>query len=167
MDLLLAGERRVVGAAGAERRERDTVFTVSAALPPGLWRIVAEGTEGELVLGVMEGGSSCLHRRFSHDLTRRLGAVRAVRAERSGSTRMESEWRVPLADDLTGLPPLPPGAVCRTSARRRTLALPWQEESPFPWPQLFCFAREGAMGGRRWLFFTFDEAGAPVLEEEN
>ena len=156
----------IAGTAAVQQQGEETVFTVSARLPQGLWRIVARGTEGELTLGVLEGGACTLHRRFSHALAARLGTVRSVTAQRSAGARMESEWQACRRADVPHLPPLPPGALCRREPWGRTLAFPWREGGPFPWPELFCLARVGTMAGRTWVFYTLGEAGEPVLPQE-
>ena len=54
----------VAGSASVRQVGEDVLFSVSARLPTGLWRIVAHGSGGTLVLGVMEGGG-VWQRRFS------------------------------------------------------------------------------------------------------
>ena len=157
----------VAGTAAVQQQGEDTLFTVSAHLPPGLWRIVARGTGGELVLGVLEGGSGTLHRRFSRPLSQRIGTVQSVTAMISAGARMESEWQACRRIDAPHLPPLPPGALCRRTAVGSLLALPWHRDGPFPWPELFCLARVGTMAGRLWAFYTLDPSGQPVLPQEN
>ena len=157
----------IAGTVVVQRQGEETVFTVSARLLPGLWRIVARGTAGELTLGVLEGGVCTLHRRFSHALAARLGTVESVTALRSAGARMESEWQACRRGDAPHLPPLPPGALCRRESWGRTLAFPWREGGPFPWTELFCLARVGTMAGRTWVFYTLGEAGEPVIRQEN
>lgn len=157
---------KTAGTVSLQRQGEDTLFTVSARLPPGLWRIVARGTEGELVLGVLEGGGT-LRRRFSGALVQRIGTVQSVTAVVSAGARMESEWQACRHGDAPHLPPLPPGALCRRTAAGSLLALPWRQDGPFPWPELFCLARVGVMAGRLWVFYTLDPSGQPILPEEN
>ena len=166
MELCLE-DGRVAGTVTLQRQGGDTLFTVAARLPVGLWRIVARGAAGELALGVMEGGDGTLQRRFSSPLTDRMGTVEQVTAHRCASARMESEWQGCCGELWPGLPPLPPGSLCRRHGGSCTVALPWREGGPFPWPELFCLARVGVMTGRLWVFYTLDEAGHPVLGEEN
>ena len=151
------------GTVQVQRLGEDTLFTVAARLPAGLWRITAHGGTGELALGVMEG-SGTLHRRFSRALAGRLGEVQRVTAQRCAGARMESEWQVCRGDEA---PHLPPGALCRRRGQHLVLALPWREDSPFPYPQWFCLARVGQMAGRTWVFYALRGAGDPVLDEEN
>ena len=152
------------GTAAVRQQGEETVFDVTACLPRGLWRIVARGTAGELVLGVVEGGACTLHRRFSRSLAGRLGTVQSVTARRAGA-RMESEWQAcPAA--VPDLPPMPRGALCRSEPWGRTLAFPWQVEQPFPWPELFCLARVGTMADRLWVFYALDRRESPILPEE-
>ena len=153
----------IAGTAAVQRQGTDTVFTVSARLPQGLWRIVARGSAGELALGVVEGGACTLHRRFSHALADRLGAVESVTAHAAGA-RMESEWQ---ACRRGTAPHLPPGALWRPAGEGRALALPWTDNAPFPRPEWFCLARVGTMAGRTWVFYTLDREGTPVLAQEN
>ena len=154
----------IAGTVVVQRQGEETVFTVSARLPPGLWRIVARGTAGELTLGVLEGGVCTLHRRFSSALASRLGTVESVTALRSAGARMESEWQACRGDEA---PHLPSGALCRRRGQQLILALPWREDGPFPYPHWFCLARVGQMAGRTWVFYTLGGAGDPVLGEEN
>ena len=150
-----------VGTVDILRQGEDTVFDLTARLPAGLWRITACGTAGELTLGVTEGGAVHLRRLFSAALAGRLGTVRSVTAQRAGA-RMESEWQV-CRDVPCGLPPLPAGALHRRESWGRTLALPWREETPFPWTPLFCLARVGRMAGRTWVFYSLGGDGDPVF----
>lgn len=155
-----------VGTAAVRQQGEETVFTVSACLPEGLWRIVAAGSSGELPLGVVEGGVCTLHRRFSRVLSARLGTVEWVTARRCAGARRESEWQACRSVDAPHLPPLPPGVLCRRESWGRTLAFPWQAEQPFPWTELFCLARVDGMAGRTWVFYSLNEAGKPILPEE-
>ena len=150
----------VVGSVSVQREGEDTLFTVVARLPQGLWRMVAHGTAGQLVLGVMEGGGT-MQRRFSRPLTDRLGTVQSVTAQRAGA-RMESEWQACTCAPQQ-LPPLPAGTLCKNLPDGTLLALPWSDNAPFPWTPLFCLARVGRMGGRLWVFYKLDGAERPVL----
>ena len=158
---------KVAGTVSVQRQGEDTLFSVTARLPQGLWRIVARGTEGALALGVLEGGSGTLHRRFSGALVQRIGTVQSVTAMVSAGARMESEWQACRQSDAPHLPPLPPGALFRRTASGSILALPWRQDGPFPWPELFCLARVGTMAGRLWVFYALDPSGRPVLPQEN
>ena len=151
----------VVGTVQILQQGEDTVFDLTASLPRGLWRITACGRAGELALGVTEGGAVHWCRRFSSALTRRIGTVESVTVQRAGA-RMESEWQVCRAVPPC-LPPLPEGALCRCEKGGQTLALPWREEEPFPWPALFCFARVGRMAGRCWVFYRLGGDGTPLF----
>ena len=127
----------VAGTAAVECRGEDTVFTVTARLDDGLWRIIARGSAGELTLGVLEGGEHTLRRRFSSALTDRLGQVESVTARRSAITRMESEWREACGADVPRLPSLPPGALCRSRGTGHIIAIPWRQGEPFPMTEMF------------------------------
>ena len=154
---------RAAGTVQVQRLGEDTLFTVTARLPAGLWRITAHGGAGELALGVMEG-SGMLRRRFSRALAGRLGEVQRVTAQRCAGARMESEWQACRGDEA---PRLPSGALCRRRGQQLMLALPWREDAPFPYPHWFCLAHVGQMTGRMWVFYTLGGAGDPVLNEEN
>lgn len=156
----------VAGTAAVERRGEETVFTVTARLGDGLWRIIARGSAGELTLGVLEGGEHTLCRRFSRTLTERLGQVEAVTARRSAVTRMESEWCEACGADVPRLPTLPPGAVYRRRGAGCLLAIPWRQGDPFPLAEMFCLARVGTMEGRTWVFYALDSRGEPVFQEK-
>ena len=153
----------VAGSASVRQVGEDVLFSVSARLPTGLWRIVAHGSGGTLALGVMEGGG-VWQRRFSSRLVGRLGEVERLTASRCAPARMESEWQGCCGDEAPGLPP---GSLCRRHGGGCTLALPWREDGPFPWPERFCLARTGVMAGRLWVFYALDQTGEAVLSEEN
>ena len=142
------------GRAEVQRQGEETVFTVTARLDDGLWRIIARGSAGELTLGVLEGGEHTLHRRFSSALTDRLGQVESVTARRSAITRMESEWREAC------------GALCRSRGAGHIIAIPWRQGEPFPMTEMFCLARVGTMAGRTWVFYTINGEGEPVFQEK-
>ena len=151
------------GSASVQQVGDDVLFSVSARLSGGLWRITAHGSGGELALGVMEGGG-VWQRRFSSRLVGGLGRVERLTASRCAPARMESEWQGCCGDEAPGLPP---GSLCRRHRSGCTLALPWREDGPFPWSERFCLSRTGVMAGRLWVFYTLDGAGEPVLSQEN
>ena len=153
----------VAGSASVRQVGDDLLFSVSARLSAGLWRIVAHGSGGALALGVMEGGG-VWQRRFSSRLAGGLGEVDRLTASRCAPARMESEWQGCCGDEAPGLPP---GSMCRRHGGGCTLALPWGEDGPFPWPERFCLARTGVMAGRLWVFYALDQTGEAVLSEEN
>ncbi|MBQ4582155.1 MAG: hypothetical protein IJB04_02835 [Oscillospiraceae bacterium] len=153
----------VAGSASVRQVGDDLLFSVSARLSAGLWRIVAHGSGGALALGVMEGGG-VWQRRFSSRLAGGLGEVDRLTASRCAPARMESEWQGCRGDEAPGLPP---GSLCRRHGGGCTLALPWREDGPFPWPERFCLARTGVMAGRLWVFYALDQTGEAVLSEEN
>ena len=45
----------------------------------------------------------------------------------------------------------------------RVVALPFDPEKPFPWPELFCLARIVPWRGREWAVFAFDGRERPIL----
>ena len=53
--------------------------------------------------------------------------------------------------------------VCRRENGFR-LAYPLDCRSPFPLPELFCFARAECLGGRGWWVFSFGVDGLPCFE---
>ena len=166
MDVALLYEGCTAGKLRICREGADTCFEVRAGgLSPGPYRIVAQGIEGELLLGVLDGAEGTLRRRFSSAMTEKVGAIGSARAERCGGARRESPWHTPQKEEFPALPALPSTALCRREGQRRLLALPCSESEPFPLPALFCFARVRSMEGGRWAVFTFDESGAPVAEE--
>ena len=105
----------VAGSASVQPVGEDVLFSVSARLSAGLWRIVAHGSGGTLVLGVMEGGG-VWQRRFSSRLVGRLGRVERLTASRCAPARMESEWQGCRGDEAPGLPP---GSMCRRRQKYR------------------------------------------------
>lgn len=115
---------------------------------PGLYRLYLRGNVGEVLLGITEDG--CLRRRFSRELLSPAGEM--LRGELRSCTA-ESTNRPNL---LARLP-----AEARLTARGRCTeaAVPWQENSPFPLPELFCFARVG----RDAVCYLFDGEGRPLM----
>lgn len=165
---------RSLGEVTAQKEGEDTCFRAVCRLPEkGLWCLWAVGSEGELRLGVPEGGEeACLARRFSRRLTAPLGRLLrgelrlAVQPEEKpgweAAPRPESLFRTPwLRRALAGQQ----GAmVCRTGKQCR-LALPFSPEKPFPLPGLFCFACIRPIGGADYAVFTFDGQEWPVVPQ--
>ncbi len=159
MELPLYIKNRQVGTVQAEAKEGETLFTVTVPrLAPGLWRITLQGTSGEVLLGVTETGT--LRRRLSRQLLSPAGQLRTARAESGGGG-----WHTPEQGEIPGRLPMPQGALCCRCARNYLVALPWEEERPFPLVELFCLARMRRMQGRSWAVFSFDERGEPILPE--
>ena len=58
------------------------------------------------------------------------------------------------------------GGVCRRHGKGRELALPFDEDGPFPLPALFCFARVIYLAGRRYAVLSVDERGFPFFSTD-
>ena len=155
---------RLAGTVAAVRQGEETLFTVTAQLPPGLWRIEGHGTEGSLPLRVTEGGAVTLRCRFSRALTERMGAPRRMVARRCVSDGTMTDWKP--CDTIRSLPPMAEGTLQRRCGAQRLVAVPWREDAPFPWTELFCFASVGEMAGRLWVFYRLDGGDRPVFSEE-
>jgi len=164
---------RCEGRTLGEVRRRDEGCTVvfeaeCECLTDGLYRAYLTGENGELPLGVLapEDGRLRLRKRFPARETEKIGRITEARAEKSFSFTDES-WK-----------PLPPGPLLQNArldralaaipeARMRRsgggweLALPYAPERPFPLPELFCFARVDASGGR--VLYRFDEKNHPIF----
>ena len=151
---------RRVGALRAATVGADTCFHVDAVVPPGLYRVYAEGSGGRLLLGVWEG-TVPLRRRFSAALTAPLGAPLCGRAESSPSAG--DGWR----DAAPGDVPLlgTEGGLIRRRGQVLELALPFDPDTPFPLPALFCLARIRKLRGREWAVFRFTNTGQPLPTE--
>ena len=161
MELVLYCAGCAAGVLRAAEQMGETVFEVTLYEPlQGIHRIVIEGDRSELLLGVLDTGQTVLRRRLSLAVTEKAGCFCSARAERCGVPRQE--WRAVGEGEFAELL-LPRGALCRKDGARRYLAIPWQEGEAFPLTELFCFARLRTMGGREWVFFTFDETGNPVF----
>ena len=50
--------------------------------------------------------------------------------------------------------------------RETLLALPYDEEAPFPLPELFCLARVERVRGRRCVIYRLDEKKSPATWEK-
>lgn len=161
IELPLFVKEKPAGTVHVEAAEGEMCFTVAVPrLPPGLWRITLQGTTGEVLLGVTETGA--LHRRLSRQLLAPAGQLRAARAERGGG-----DWHIPQRGEIPSRMVLPDGARCCRRGRGYLLAFPWEDDRPFPMVELFCLARLRRMEGRNWAVFALNEAGEPVLMEEN
>jgi hypothetical protein len=127
------------------------------------------GDRGELRLGVLEpeGDQAAIRRRFSHQLTAPLG--RLLRGEvRSADRCGEEIWEAaPQAGQLFRTPWLrqqlrgASGALTRTEAGRRYLAMPYDKGKPFPLTPMFCFAEPRQIHGARYVVFCLDQNDWP------
>ena len=66
---------------------------------------------------------------------------------------------------------LPEGPLFRSALicereRETLLALPYDEEAPFPLPELFCLARVERVRGRRCVIYRLDEKKSPATWEK-
>ena len=166
MILPLQYDGRAVGELRLTEQNGDTVFDATfGRLPRGIYRIIACGERGELLLGVVEGEEKSLRRRFSAAIAGGVGKISAARAESCGES--PQAWREVGEKDFPSLPRLPETALLRSIGRCRYLALPWRGEDPFPMPELFCFARIASVNGKNCAVFAFDEGGTPIFPQEN
>ena len=58
------------------------------------------------------------------------------------------------------------GAMLCETARGRLLALPYNENAPFPLPELFCFARIGEAARRRCVIYCLNSRNDPIFWEK-
>ena len=158
-----------VGRLTAAPEGADTCFRAEYRLTEGLWRLYAVGRQNRLLLGCAEGGQGILQRRFSRQLTEGLGALLGGLYRLFPGTCVfgfflwlcqavsaPEDWRPVWAGEFPGLA-LPEGALCRRVGRRRYLALPFQEDGPFPLTGLFCLASVRTLRGREWAIFALED----------
>lgn len=169
--LLLDG--RAAGELTVEREALYTWFDARCRLPEegGLWCAWAVGQAGSLRLGVLEptGREAAIRRRFSMRMTEPLG--RLLRGEvRPAAEEDRGTWRaVPEPETLFRAPWLrkrlrgADGALLRTGEGRSFLALPYDNERPFPLCTLFCFASIRSINGVKYAVFVFDGEERPVF----
>ena len=167
LDILAEG--RPVGTAEVTEEGLYLRFTADCEDPlSGPCRLVGVGERGELRLGVPEPEGGRL--RLSRALSRRDCAAvgRLSHLELRAPVGSSPQWE-----------PLPPEAFregwIRGRLRRerevlfarrgetRVVALPFDPEKPFPWPELFCLARIAVWRGREWAVFAFDGRERPIL----
>jgi len=55
------------------------------------------------------------------------------------------------------------GALICERERETLLALPYDEEAPFPLPELFCLAHIGTVDGRKCVIYRVNEKNSPIL----
>lgn len=58
------------------------------------------------------------------------------------------------------------GALIRETAEERLLALPYDENAPFPLAELFCFARVDGVRGKRCVIYRLDRKNSPIFWEK-
>ena len=157
LDCPLCVSGRQVGILRVTAEGRDTCFTIRASAPGGLYRLYARGERRDLLLGVWEGGA--MSRRFSREMTASAGRI--LGAEAYPVCRPEELWEPALPEQFPRWQVS--GGLSRCRKNGRELALPFDDESPFPIPALFCLARIICVNGRRYAAFFFDREGRPGL----
>ena len=160
MDVPLYLSNRQVGVLRVAGEGNDTRFTLCAAVPRGLYRVTVRGERGELTLGVWEGGA--MSRRFSRELTAPVGRIVSASALPLGGAG--KPWTSASAERFPGWPVA--GGLCQRFGKGWLLALPFEDDGPFPLPSLFCLARVTEVKGRRSAVFCFTEEGQPVFSPD-
>ncbi|MFQ8761003.1 MAG: hypothetical protein ACLSAF_17775 [Intestinimonas sp.] len=153
---------------GAPRRRPGTVQSLPAG--PGRQRSSRHDDAGER--------EALVRRTFSLDELRRRGAwpVLGGAAEMAFSFRGEEtppqgwSWaeggRLELGERRLRQSASRLGRIlCRRDGEGLTLACPFEPEREFPFPELFCLGRIEGFGGRRFVLFSFDGRGRPILRE--
>ena len=159
LDCPLYISRRQVGVLRVTAEGRDTRFTLRASVPCGLYRVYAKGEQGDLLLGAWEGGT--MSRRFSRELTAPAGRIVSAVAM---PVNTEGGWEPAPAERFPGW--RVQGGLCRRYGKGWQLALPLEEDGPFPLPALFCLARMTRISGRPQAVFCFDDRGHPVISPD-
>jgi hypothetical protein len=141
----------------------------------GVYRAVAVGGAGEVLLGVPEPERErfVLRRRLSAKCLAAAGPLERCELRRgagAGAAPDASRWR---REDRPE--ELFRGAFLRerlrdageclayTEGGARLLAIPYDRRRPFPLPALFCFARIRRIGGRCYAVYAFDAEEKPVF----
>ena len=164
-------------------REEGPRASIAAERPDdgrGLSNAYRRGRGGSVLLGTMtpENGRLLVRRTFSLDELRRRGAwpVLGGAAEMAFSFRGEEtppqgwSWaeggRLELGERRLRQSASRLGRIlCRRDGEGLTLACPFEPEREFPFPELFCLGRIEGFGGRRFVLFSFDGRGRPILRE--
>lgn len=160
LDCPLYISHRQVGVLRVTAEGRDTRFTVRASVPRGLYRVYAKGEWGDILLGAWEGGA--MSRRFSRELTASAGRIVSAVACPVGGTG--EAWIPAPAERFPGWPV--GGGLCRQWSGGWQLALPFDEDGPFPIPALFCLTRVRKVAGRQRAIFCFNGEGRPVFPSD-
>ena len=133
----------------------------------GPMRLYMLGERGEQSLGILqpEGGWFVLSRQISQREVRRTG--RLLRGELRPVELREGEWHPELPEQLfreerlrCQLNAAGKILVCR-QGRGHKVAVPFDEKTPFPLAELFCFARIRRIGEREYAIFAFDGENNP------
>lgn len=157
-------------AAGELAVTRDALYTVFEAVCPGrdgLWSVWAVGQDSTLRIGVPEPVGNCLQirRRFSQQLTGPLGPI--LRGELRPLSDEREQWSplkssllpAPLRQKLQGLR----GVLSCQQGGLCLVAIPRNDDAPFPLETMFCFAQPRQVKGRDCWVFAFDRRGCPRL----
>ena len=150
--------------------ERTAVETKLPRNDSGLFRGVLCCRQGEIPLGILEpqGNSLFLRRLLLTEEIRALGG--AV----SGEMRMsyafcQTQWQA-LGNTVFFKTELfqrriqrRENILWRSDGSLRFLALPFQSDAPFPFPDLFCFARILTIQHCRYVVFAFNDQDFPVM----
>ena len=160
------------GEATVERKDGRSEIAVSMEDPAdGLYRAVLVGERGQLPLGVMEPhhGTLVLRRRPYLRDVEKLGMLRSIQVSRSFAFRRGETWkRTDRPMDLFKSSFLRDRLVRYKTAwwkkRENTLllALPLDEDAPFPLETMFCLARIEVVDDRRCVVYTFDRQEGPI-----
>lgn len=149
-----------------------TSFAAACCLPPQkLFRLFAVGEGGELRLGIPEPAGAQYALRRSLTARETASAGRLLRGElRPCADQEECGWSPAafperlfrsafLRERLHGMT----GALTRQEKEIRSLALPFDNRSPFPLTPLFCFASVRRINGKAYAVFSFDREEYPVF----
>mgnify|MGYP003293734214 CR=1 FL=1 len=137
----------------------------------GLYRAILIGTEGEMVLGIMEAesGALTLRRRPPPRDVERLGKLSEVQAVCAFSFRKKRLWqRTDTPAELVESAFLKkrlaavPSAWWRKEEDQLILALPLEPTRPFPLESLFCLARIGNVEGERCAIYVLNSQEIPM-----
>lgn len=157
-----------VGELTARREGLYTVLDVACPFREGLWRAWAEGESGTLLIGVPEPRDGALRicRRFSQSAMAPVG--RLLRGRLRPLEERERWLPLTAATFPFQSPPLRGlrgrrDLLISFSAGRRTLAIPREDDAPFPLETMFCFARLRRIRGRAYWTFAFDDAEWPIF----
>ena len=152
-------------------REEGPRASIAAERPDdgrGLYKAYLRGRGGSVLLGTMtpENGRLLVRRTFSLDELRRRGAWPVL----GGAAEMAFSWaeggRLELGERRLRQSASRLGRIlCRRDGEGLTLACPFEPEREFPFPELFCLGRIEGFGGRRFVLFSFDGRGRPILRE--
>lgn len=157
MDCPLYISHRQAGILRITPEGRDTRFTVRACANAGIYRLIAKGEQGDLLLGVWDG--SAMSRRFSREMTAPAGRI--ISAEAVPVEGAAEPWLPAPAERFPRWHAA--GGLCRRRGEGWQLAVPFADDGPFPFPSLFCLSQIGRVKGQQMAIFCFDEKGQPIF----